>query len=143
MTGRPIGLSFDNGEVGSGRFLEIPIKGPGSANLLVMIDGLAISPIDGTPFNAFSDDAEFHIATNYRLRDQDEMLDASAYACLAEVQADDEPDTGSNFSLTISGTGVVVATTRVIQLQVSAQLAGDTALMRIGYRLNVVLHRTF
>jgi hypothetical protein len=141
MTTVRIPLSFDNGDIGSARFVELPVTGRDNANLLVMIDGLALPPFDSIPGDAPVDDADLHIGTNYKVKDQDTLIDSSAYACFGGVQADDDASTGSKFDLTLGSTSVVVATSGVVQLNLRIQLAGDLSVTQIGYQVNLVLRR--
>jgi hypothetical protein len=127
------------GGVASARHLEVPITGPGRANLLVIANGIAIFDIEtdealGTEdLTAF----DFLIDTDFKLKDNDALLDSSAYACLSAIQADDSTD----FRVALDSTEVKVRTSNVIQLKVSGEFEGDTGIHRIGYQVNLVISR--
>lgn len=127
------------GQVASARHLEIPIGGPGRANLLVVVDGVAVPDL-ATDEQLGTEDAtavEFFIDTDYKLRDDDVLLDSSAYVTLASIDADDS----TAFRLALDATEVVVRTSKVVQLHVSGGVGGDTGLHRIGYQVNLVVMR--
>jgi hypothetical protein len=133
-----IPLSVDDGNVGSARFVELPIAGPDGGNLLVMINGLAQLPFETV---SVEDGNELRIGTNYKVKDQDVILDASGYVYLSGVQADDNSETGSNINLFLSDVLVTTAASGVIQLKVNFMSWGDLSVPYIGYQANVVLRR--
>jgi hypothetical protein len=140
MSSTSIEISADLNQVASAHHLEIPIIGPGRANLLVIVDGIAIPDVatdeyigseDSTPFDYF-------IQTDYKLKDDDVIIDSSAYVTLSSIDADDS----TNFLIALDVAEVLVKTTNVIWLHISGGFEGDTGLHRIGYQVNLVVSRT-
>jgi hypothetical protein len=133
-------VAADRGDVGSASYLEIPIAGPGEANTLVIVDGIAIPDL-GTDENFNTENTtrlDFLIDTNYRLGDHDRLIDQSAYVCLSSIDADDSTE----FRLALDATDVVVRPTgNIVQLKVSGAFGGDTGLHRIGFQANLVVAR--
>jgi hypothetical protein len=135
-----ISVAADMGGVASAHHLEIPIAGPGRANLLVITDGVAIPDLstDETLGTEDTTPIDFFIDTDYKLRDSDALLDSSAYVTLSSIDADDSTD----FVIALDSTEVRVRTSNVIQLKASGAVGGDTALHRIGYQVNLLIMRT-
>jgi hypothetical protein len=135
-----IEVAADMGEVVDARHLEIPVQGPEGANLLVFINGVTLKGLDTDDdfrTRAFSP-VNFFIDTDYKLRDDDRLIQSSAYACLSSIGADDS----TPFLLALDETIVKVRTSRVIQLYLNGAVEGDTALYRIGYQVNLLVLRT-
>lgn len=135
-----IHLEADMGEVGSLGILELPILGPGSANFLVILNGITL--------RGFDTDADFEtvrnrtfvetfIDTNYQLRENDILLNSSAYATLNSIQTDDD----SNVQLALDDVEVNVRTSRVIQIKINGNAEGDGGIYRIGYQVNLLISR--
>src|SRR3954447_14679582 len=91
MTER-IQIAADMGEITGARHLEIPIQGPGHANLLVCINGITLKGFDtDEDFRNQREptDIEIFIDTDYKLRDDYVLVNSTAYACLASMGTDD------------------------------------------------------
>lgn len=129
-------LAADLGDVGSVSHLEIPTQGPGEANLLVFINGITLSGQDVDSENP--DPLEMIIETDYKLRDNDVLINSSAYACLASFGADDD----RTLEVALDDVAVIRRTSNVIALRVTGQLVGDTTLFRVAYQVNLLLSRT-
>jgi hypothetical protein len=82
-------------------------------------------------------DVDFFIDTDYKLLDNDVLIDGSAYVTLSGIAADDSTD----FLLALDTTEVRLRTSKVVQLKVSGAVAGDTGLHRIGYQVNLLVMR--
>ena len=128
------------GGVASAHHLEIPIVGPGRANLLVVIDGIAIPDLatDEALGTEDTTKVDFLIDTDFKLRDDDKLIDGSAYVTLSSIDADDSTD----FLLALDNTEVKVRISNVVQLKASGAVGGDTGLHRIGYQVNLLVMRT-
>jgi hypothetical protein len=139
MTER-IQIAADMGEVTAARHLEIPIQGPGRANLLVCINGITVKGFDtDDDFRNGREPTgiEIFIDTDYKLRDDDVLVNATAYACLASMGTDDS----TGFQLALDDSFVEVRTSRVVRLRLTGQAEGDTAIYRIGYQANLLVMR--
>lgn len=138
-----IQIAADLGEVTGARHLEIPVKGPGRANLLVCINGITLKGFDTD--NDFQNGREptdivIIIDTDYKLRDDDLLVTEqkwTAYACLASMGADDS----TPFQLALDESFVEVPTSRVVRLRLTGKAEGDTALYRISYQVNLLVAR--
>ncbi|PYQ26617.1 MAG: hypothetical protein DMF56_23690 [Acidobacteria bacterium] len=136
-----IQIAADMGEVTAARHLEIPVQGPGRANLLVCINGITLKGFDtDEDFRNGREptDIEIFIDTDYKLRDDDVLLYSTAYSCLASMGTDD--DTG--FQLALDQSFAEVRTSRVVRIRLTGTAEGDTAIYRIGYQANLLLART-
>src|SRR5882672_11186944 len=134
MTER-IQLAVDMGDVTAAAHLEIPVQGPGNANLLVCINGITLRGFDtDDDFGNGREptDIEIFIDTDYKLRDDDVLLNHTAYASLASMGTDDS----TGFQLALDQSFVEMRTSRVIRLRLTGKAEGDTALYRIGYQAN-------
>jgi hypothetical protein len=137
-------MAADRGDVGSASYLEIPLAGPGEANTLVIVNGIAIPDL-ATNENLGTEDTirlDFLIDTNYNLRDNDLLIDHSAYVCLSSIETDDDEGEGGEFRLALETADVLVRPTgKVVQLKASGAAGGDTGLHRIGFQLNLLVRR--
>jgi hypothetical protein len=127
-------VEADFGDIGSSRHLEIPVRGPGIANLLVFINGITQSEFDIEwdevyPFDMF-------IQTDYKLRDGDLLVNSSAYACLAAFAVDENV-----MEVALNETAVIRGTSNVITLKVSGDILGDIDLLHVGYQVNLLVSR--
>ena len=130
-------LATDLGGVGSFGHLEIPIQGPGGANLLVCINGITLSGLDVD----WDEEVPIRIVveTEYKLRDDDQIIGAiAAYASLASIAADDDKP----LEIALDEISAIRRTSNVVALIVTGKLLGDTTLFRIGYQINLTLVRT-
>jgi hypothetical protein len=122
--------------MGSFGHLEIPIQGPGGANLLVCINGITLRGLD------VDSDEEVPIRivveTEYKLRDDDQIGGIAAYASLASIAADG----GEPLEIALDEISAIRRTSNVVALIVTGKLLGDTTLFRIGYQINLTLVRT-
>jgi hypothetical protein len=138
---RPIEVSADKDEVESARHLEIPIQGPAPANLLVQINGIAKPELDlfGTQTGP-NEIATVHvyIDTDYKLRDDDVLVNSAVYACLASIDCDESPP----HRWALDQTNIVLRTSKVIALHATCVLQNDVALHRIGYQVSLLIART-
>jgi hypothetical protein len=127
------------GGVASAHHLEIPIAGPGRANLLVITDGVAVPDLSTNEMlgTEATTPIDFFIDTDYKLHDTDDLIDSSAYVTLSSIDADDSTD----FLIALDSTEVRVRTSKVILLKASGAVSGDTGLHRIGYQVNLLIMR--
>jgi hypothetical protein len=142
--GKPVVLDTDIGEVRSHRFMEIPVVGPGTANRLVAITGIAVVDVDSidetlSPFGIY-------IKTDYRLRDADEYLGivnnntdliAATYVALAGIAADDSTEV----VLGVDAVETRIDTNRRVQIHVTASLLGDATCNTVAYQANILIKR--
>jgi hypothetical protein len=138
------------GGVESHRFLEIPISGPGSANTLVTITGVAIPNADIESSGA--DDlknlihGDIFIKTDYQLKESDQFLQAATYASLASITFDDNEGDPTNpfpapaFTAAVDSIETTVFDNR-IQVHLVVGIQGDTTINRISYQANVLLKK--
>jgi hypothetical protein len=132
----PIQLAADLGEVGSMGHLEIPIQGPGGANLLVCINGITLSGLDVN--NEEPEHFRIVVETEYKLRDDDQLIGGiAAFASLASIAADG----GEPLEIALNEVSAIRRTSNVVALIVSGELLGDTTLFRIGYQISLTLLR--
>lgn len=149
------------GGVVSHRFLEIPISGPGTANRLVTITGVAVPDADQSDGNPTGDPKEplihgdVYIITDYQLRDSDQWqkifdenttLLAATYVSLASITYDDEEDIANPlsapaFTAAIDSVDTTVYVDNRIQIHLVVGLQGDTTIHRVSYQANILLRR--
>lgn len=153
-------VAFDTGGVESHRFLEIPVSGPGKANRLVTITGIAIPEADesdGTKDNKKPlVHGDIFIKTDYRLKDADRWqgivddnkdLLAATYVSLASITYDDEEDItnplpASAFTAAVDSVDTTVDTDDGrIWVHVVVGLQGDTTIHRIAYQANILVQK--
>jgi hypothetical protein len=146
----------------SHRFLEIPVSGPGKANRLVTITGVAVPDADQLLGNPTGDSkyliqGDIVIKTDYRLKDADKwegILDgnqtllAATYVSLASVTYDDEEDITNPLSAPAFTAAVDSVDTTVdvddgnrIQVHLVVGLQGDTTIHRISYQANILVQK--
>jgi hypothetical protein len=152
-------VDTDTGSVESHRFLEIPISGPGAANRLVAITGVAIPEADesdGTGTNAQNEPlihGDIFIKTDYRLKDTDrwqeivngnKALLAATYVSLASITYDDEEpaiDAVPAFTAAVDSVDTTVDSDNRIQVHLVVGLQGDTTIHRISYQVNILVQK--
>jgi hypothetical protein len=127
-------VEADFGDIGSSGHLEIPIRGPGRANLLVFINGITLREFDREWDVRFPFD--MYIQTDYKLRDGDVLINSSAYACLAAFAVDENV-----MEVALNETGVILRTSNIITLKVSGDILGDIDLLHVGYQVNLLVSR--
>ena len=132
-------LAADRGDLGGTTNLELPLHGPGAANLLVCVNGYTLSGFDtDEDFNTEDRTTiQFLIDTGYQLRDDDVLVNSSSYTTLASIGMDDE----RGLLLSLENNSVVVRGSKEIQLEINGETAGDNAIYRIGYQMNLLLIR--
>jgi len=151
-------VDTDFGSVESHRFLEIPIFGPGKANRLVTITGVAIPEADeqdGVPANSEVEPlihGDIFIKTDYRLKDSDnwegivhgnKALLAATYVSLASITYDDEEpfNPAPGFTAAIDSVETTVDTDGRILIHLVVGLQGDTTIHRVSYQANILLQK--
>lgn len=137
-------LDTDLDEVWSHRFCEMPVLGPGLANRLVTITGIALSRVDADQTDiAFGD---IYIKTDYRIRDQDHYkgivdgntsLLAATYVSLTSIASDDSTEV----TFAVNTVSTSVDTVGRIQLHIQAALQGDATLSSIAYQANILIQK--
>ena len=153
----PKTVDTDTGGVVSHRFLEIPISGPGTANRLVTITGVAVPDADEQDGTLDPSEPLIHgdifIKTDYRLTDTDKWqgivdgnttLLAATYVSLASITYDDEePSIVQNptFTAAVDSVETIVDTDGRIQVHVVVGLQGDTTIHRISYQTNILVQK--
>jgi hypothetical protein len=140
MTER-VQIAADMGEIVDPRHLEIPVQGPGRINLLVCITGVTLKGFDTDDDfrnGRIRTDVEIFVDTDYKLRDDDVLVNSSAYACLASMGTDDS----TGFQLALDESFAEVRTSRVVRLRLTGTAEGDTGIYRIGYQVNLLVMRT-
>jgi|ERR1700730_7102393 len=139
-------LDTDTGGVESHHFCEVPVSGPGTANRLVTITGVAISDVDTGDETDHDMSGDIFIKTDYRLKDQDKYKDivngnktllAATYVSLASIAADDSTDV----TYAVNRVFTDVDSANRIQIHIQADLHGDVTLSRISYQTNILLQK--
>jgi hypothetical protein len=124
--------------------VEIPIAGPGSANTLVCVSGIAVSGADSQ--SEFLVPFEIFIKTDYRLHDADEFkgivnsnseLLAATYATLAGIAADDSTDVAYG----VDSIETTIDANRRVQIHVVASLLGDATVNEVAYQANIIIKK--
>ena len=151
----PVLLRSDRGEISNPAFLEIPVRGPGLANCLVVITGLATSGTpDGAGLDVNSEDAAFGevlITTNYFLDKADKWLGIinnntelrhATYVTLTAIAADDDDDT-AGFTLAVNEVETTVDENdgNRVRIRVAVALQGDSTISKIGYQANILIRK--
>lgn len=143
-------LDTDTGGVESHRFLEIPISGPGSANRLITITGIAVPDADisdGRKPASELNYGDIFIKTDYRLKDTDKWLgivdgnttlQAATYASLASITFDDALDADT---VAVDSVDTTVDTDGRIRVHVLVALQGDMTIHRISYHANILVQK--
>jgi hypothetical protein len=163
-------LYTDRDQVRDPSFCEVPIRGPGFANTLVTITGIALSgTTDNHDLNVSLDvdtkeitpRGKVHIHTNYYLDETDqwkgiagngeELLQATT-AFLTGLVNDDvefldvlgpsEPVTsGFSFGLDSVSASVKESEKNRIVIDVEVGLSGDSTLAKIAYQANILIQK--
>ena len=145
-------LDSDYRQIESERYIEVPIKGPGEANRLVILNGLAISGADD-PTGFGLDTATqnvFHrtvfINTKYRLADADrwqqivngntDLLQAS-WLSLCAITADEE----GGFVVALDAVTATINANHRLQLEICAGLQGDSTILKVAYQVNFLIKK--
>ena len=135
MDTQVIDIAADLGGIGSLGRLEVPVRGPGRANLLVFLNGITLSGFDVN----WGDEVplSFLIETNYKLRDDDVLLGSTGYVSLASIGADDN----ETMEVALDEVSVIRRTSDVVALMVRGAILGDTTIFRIAYQANLLIMR--
>ena len=149
MSDFKIVIDADIEGVESHRFLETPISGPGKANRLVTITGIAIPNADffGQPLAH----GDIFILTEYRIKDLGEFegivdgnkaLLAATYASLASISygGDSYADPPPSFTAAVDSVDTRVADGRIV-VHLVVGLQGVTSIHRISYQANVLVRK--
>lgn len=142
-------VRVSSGDVSSHHVCEIPVVGPGKANRLVIITGLAnCSAGEGKGLDVDQDDiatTDVQITTEYRLGPDDEWLGSAAYVSLATVTADDldfpGTPTGFIFALNEVTAQIDEQDGRSVVIHIDVALQGDSTLKQIAYQANGLLQK--
>lgn len=161
MADKKLILDTDNLDIESERFIEVPIKGPGEANRLVVLNGIALSGvIDNENTNADTLDSistspehwTVLIHTKYRLTDADrwqnivngntELLQAT-WVSLCGVAADEEGGAFESlgFIAALDSVSASINSTNRVRLLIRAGLQGDCTIMKIAYQVNFIIRK--
>jgi hypothetical protein len=140
--GFKISLDVDQCEVESHTFCEIPVSGPGLANRLVTITGIAVPAADTTDDSAGGD---IYIKTDYIVNSPDQWLNIvdgntsllqATTATLASIAVDE-----GEFILAIDEIAAQRNTDGRIQINIRAGIQGDSTLHRISYQANILISK--
>ena len=135
MSSDTITLSADLGDIGSLGRIDIPVQGPGGANLLVMLNGITLSGVD-VDWNA-EVPLSFLIETDFKLGNGDVLRASTGYVCLASIGADDNKP----MEVALDQVTVIQRTSDVIALLLQGAILGDTTIFRIAYQANLLIKR--
>lgn len=156
MSDKKLVLDTDNLDIESERFIEVPIKGPGDANRLVVLNGIALS---GTEDDTTTLDSNAGVPqhwnvlihTKYRLADADRwqnIVDRNAdllqatWVSLCAIKADEAGGTASwGFLLALDSVTASIDSTNRVRLQIRAGLQGDSTIMKIAYQVNFLIKK--
>ena len=159
MSDFEIVLDTDTGGVVSHRFLEIPISGPGKANRLVTITGIAIPNAD---YNSHLDEPVAHgdifIHTDYQLKALDAVdglvdgnrgLLAATYASLASIsyvaeEGIGDPTSAPAFTAAVDSVAAGIDKDRRIVVHLVVGVQGKpsfTTIHRISYQANILIQK--
>ena len=139
-----IPLDVDQCDVESHRFCEIPVMGPGVANRLVIITGIAVVAADTPDPRTFRGDV--YIKTDYIVNPPDQWLGIvngnatllqTTYAALADINNESEGE--SLFAVDEASTQRNTDGRIQVNLRLAAQ--GDVALMRVSYQACILIRR--
>lgn len=135
-----IEIKADRREIGSLSYLEIPIKESGGGNLWILISGITLIGLD---VDSPPDTYDFYIETNYRLRDNDRLVNSCVFPWLSSIGTDNNFDEHSPMTVGLNEASVQKDTSNIITLYTKAELGGDTTLFRIGFHINLLVSRQF
>lgn len=139
-------LDTDTGDVISHRFMEIPITGPGSANRLVCITGIAVRAYDTGDNWETLELFDFYIKTDYRLHDQDQFTNivdgntellSATYMAMANISADDSTDVVFG----LDNVEAQIDTNRRVQIHVNGSILGDATYNEVTYHVNILIKK--
>lgn len=138
------------GQVTEPRFVEVPIAGPGTANTLVVITGLAnpgYADVD-TDTLTFG---EVTIKTQYLLGpgdtylgivDNNSQLLAASLVSLTHMAIDDDELSGpTGFTVAVDTVDTSIGSDNRVWLKVGIALQGETDLLQFSYQASVVLQK--
>src|SRR5215831_6071270 len=164
-TGFRLTLDVDQCEVESHRYCEIPVAGPGLANTLVMITGIAVPAADvgrneaettvlcqgdiwiKTDYIVRSPDQWQHIANDPKTGQPNEFLLQATNVTLATIFNEQgtnialiEPEEGE-FTFAVNDVVAQVNTDGRVQIWIRAAAQGDVTLARIAYHANILIRK--
>jgi hypothetical protein len=138
-------LDVDQCEVESHRICEIPVSGPGLANRLVMITGIAVPALDtGDSDTTFRGDV--YVKTDYIVNPPDQWLNIvdnnaallqATSATLASIVNESEGE--SLFA--VDEVSTQRNTDGRIQVNLRVAMQGDVTLARIAYQANILIRK--
>jgi hypothetical protein len=164
-------LNTSLGQVVDYRWCEIPVPGPGTANTLVMITGIALSgeTDNDLTLDVFENDVSrgnLSIYTNYWLKPGDQwkqiapdpldpngalntnLLEATIVSLCSVAQEDTDDISllgtgpiGFTFGLDSVDTVVDEGENDRIRIDLSVGLQGDATLLRFSYQANILIHK--
>lgn len=138
-------LDVDQCEVESHRFCEIPVSGPGRANLLVIITGIAV-PASDTPDKDPTYSGDIYVKTDYIVNAPDEWQDIvdgnknllqATYVTPASILNESEGE----FIFAVNNVSTQRNSDGRIQINIAAVLHGDVTLARVAYQASILIHR--
>ncbi len=150
MSDGKLNLDTDTDDILDERFIEVPITGPGEANRLVVLNGIALSGKDGSGLDTpdqRSQHWDVFIQTKYRLAEADrwlgivegntELLHAT-WLSLCAITADEE----GGFTIGLETVTASINSTNRVRLHIYAGLQGDSTLLKISYQVNFLLKKS-
>jgi hypothetical protein len=142
-------LDVDHCEVESHRFCEIPVSGPGRANLLVIITGIAVPFADAiTPDNQGNPtySGEIYVKTDYIVNPPDEWknivednkdLLQATYVTPVSILNEEEGE----FLFAVDEASTHRKSEGPIEIKITALLRGNVILARVAYQASILIHR--
>jgi hypothetical protein len=147
----PLILDGDYKQIGSERFIEVPLSGPGDANSLVMLNGIAFTGSDdpGRGLDRIEGDSHWavFIDTKYRLADADPWpnivngsttLLQATWVSLCAITADEE----GGFVTALESATADWNSNKRIKLEIHAAVQGDCTILKIAYQVNFLIRKT-
>ena len=139
-------LDVDHYEVCSHRYLEIPVSGPGLANCLVIVAGLAAPRLDVDFANVdVQSSGLVLVETDYRLKEADQweniannkdVLIQTTNASLAALENSEHP-----FIYAVNDAWSTITTDGRVQINIGVTVAGEIVLAKISYQACILIHR--
>jgi hypothetical protein len=140
-----LSLDVDQCEVESHRFCEITVSGPGRANRLVIITGIAVPAADtNSPDPLFRGD--IFVKTDFIITPPDEFLNIvdgnqnllqATYVTLADINNESE----GSFIFAVDEASTQRNVDGRIQVNIRAAMQGDVTLARVAYQASILFHK--